>query len=100
MRSRAMSPKSQRTGHQPFTLGDVQYRQGSGAGHRVAAVGSSQSTRLGRIHDLGATYDRGQWQPTRQRLGHEHQIRLQPIVLAGKHPAGAAKSRLYLIGNE
>ena len=92
--------QGKRTRHQPLALVDIQNRQGSGACHRVAAIRSSQPARLGCIHNFGASHHRGQWQPTCQRLGDEDQIRLQSIVLAGKHPAGAAKSRLYLIGNE
>ena len=78
-------------------LEDLQRRR---AGDRISGKGAAQAARLGRVHDLGLSDDRGERKPSAQRLRDRHQVGLDAVVLAREEPAGAPETRLNLVGDE
>ena len=66
------------------------------ARHRIAAKRAGVRPG-GPGHDLAAGHDRSQRQTRRNSLGQAHDVGLDTEMLAGKHPAGAAHSRLDLV---
>ena len=66
----------------------------------IAGVGAAEAAELGAVHDLRAAGDGADRKPAAQRLGHGHEIGLDSVVLAGKHPAGAAEARLHFVDDE
>ncbi len=83
-----------------FFLEEIEHGERGGAGYRVAAIGASQCAGRRRVHDVGAPNHAAQGHTRRQRLGDNHQVGLNPVMIDGKHAARAAEARLNLVGHE
>src|SRR5271157_5719313 len=67
-----------------FFFDDVEHGQRRFAGHRIARERAAKLAEAGRIHDIGASRDRGHGQTAGQRFGHRDQIGFESQPLAGK----------------
>ena len=85
--------------HQPL-LQQAHRGLGSGAGHRVAAIGAPVATHQPFFHQRPRRGDARQRQARSQPLGHDEDVRRQAKVLHGKKLARAAKARLHLVGHQ
>ena len=85
---------------QPLLLDDIERRVGCGARDDVAAVGAAVGARLPRGHELRPGQDPGQWQPGRDALGHDQDVRLDVPVPDREHLAGPPEPGLDLVGDE
>src|SRR5205085_8235524 len=77
-----------------------QHCQGSSAGNRVAAIGTTQGTGPGSVHDVCPSDHSTEWQASRDRLPDQEQIGRDPVMLDGKHLPCATVSRLDLVCHE
>ena len=75
----------------------VEHRERGRAGDGVAAEGAAEPAGLGRVHHLGPSCDRGQWQPAAERLARDEQVRLDAVALDRPDGAGAADAGLDLV---
>lgn len=84
-----------------FFLGDdVEHREGGGAGERVAAVGATEATGPGRIHEGGFADHASEGQAAGEGFGNGDEVGDDAGVFDGKHLAGAGETSLHLVGHE
>ena len=77
-----------------------EHGQTSGTGERIARVGSTESTRMWRVHDVGAAGHGGEWQSSGEALGDTGQVWCHTAVFDGPHFTGASIPRLNLVIDE
>ena len=70
------------------------------ASRRIARKRPAELANAGRVHDFGASRDRGHGQAASERFGHRDQIGFESQSLAGKHRASARESSLHFIGDQ
>ncbi len=78
----------------------VDRRQRGRTGDGVAAIGTTQTAWIGRIHDLGTTGDRRQRHAAGDRLATDQQVRHQPVVLHREQPPGPTHAALHFVSHE
>ena len=79
---------------------DLERSAGDGASERVAAESTAMLARFQHAEDLVVReHRRYRIEAARQRLADQGKIGLDPFMLFGEQPAGAAEPSLNLVGN-
>ena len=103
-RPRAPSSVSRRRTWSPISLRPraqlrqrIEHGERRSARDRVAGEGAAQPAGWYRVHHLGATRHRREWQAPAERLAADEQVGLRVVVLDRPDRPGAAAARLHLV---